>query len=750
MPSVGFPPHKPHPTSSVGAVSSPTTTSVPGPVTASNALPPVPRHRAPLPNSDKRTPADIHKEIFGGPPTTLSPAEMDTVIQETLDAEETLPAQAQIKEAIGKTMYPTKFALTHPAAPMLQDWGRRGCPVNCGANWSTTQILHALKRGPHISATSTDAIQALQNETLEKIENGYARLVRWGDIKNDIPPQLKISPVAMVPHKSRKFRTILDLSFALRIPKGVIPSVNETTTKQAPAESMVQLGECIKRIVATMAKNYNPQAPFAFSKIDIKDGFWRLMVSNADAWNFCYVMPSLTPVTTLDDIQIVVPNSLQMGWCESPPFFCAVTETARDIIMDLLSQATTLPDHPFQPIMLERLDALHRFQATSYTVTLLEVFVDDFCAITNNLHPQHLTNFSKAILHGIHSVFPPPSVSKHQGEDPISHKKLLAGDGTWEHTKEILGWVLDGINYTIQLSPSKCQKICALIKTLLRKNSCPLLDFQKVTGNIQHASFAIPGGKGLFAPLWKALISTLSKIHLTPVIKSTLRDWRTLLQHLAQHPTPVQLLVPQLPNYIQYTDACHLGCGGVIGPGTLPLPHLVWQYKWPNDIRQRLHHKKLSINDLELAGLVLGWLILELSVEDLHFKHVGSFCDNTSSVSWCHKGYSSKSIPAARLLRFLSLRQRARKTSSIIPVHIPGKNNTMADICSRAFRSGAYFAAESNLLAYFNSHFPLPQNMSWIERTIPAKLTWRVISCLHGKTLPMASLTRLSKRGKNI
>ena len=134
MPPVGFPPHKPHPTSSVGAVSSPTTTSVPGPVTASKAPPPVPRPRTPLPNSDKRTPADIHKEIFGVPPTTLSPAEMDTVIQETLDAEETLPAQAQIKEAIGKTMYPTNFALTHPAAPMLQDWGRRGCPVNCGAN----------------------------------------------------------------------------------------------------------------------------------------------------------------------------------------------------------------------------------------------------------------------------------------------------------------------------------------------------------------------------------------------------------------------------------------------------------------------------------------------------------------------------------------------------------------------------------------------------------------------------------------
>jgi hypothetical protein len=28
---------------------------------------------------------------------------------------------------------------------------------------------------------------------------------------------------------------------------------------------------------------------------------------------------------------LVVPTSLQMGWVESPPYFCAATETSRDI-----------------------------------------------------------------------------------------------------------------------------------------------------------------------------------------------------------------------------------------------------------------------------------------------------------------------------------------------------------------------------------------------------------------------------------
>ena len=50
-----------------------------------------------------------------------------------------------------------------------------------------------------------------------------------------------------------------------------------------------------------------------------------MAVSDEDAWNFCYVLPSLNPVDSIHDIKIVVPNSLQMSWCESLPFFCSTT-----------------------------------------------------------------------------------------------------------------------------------------------------------------------------------------------------------------------------------------------------------------------------------------------------------------------------------------------------------------------------------------------------------------------------------------
>ena len=708
----------------------------------------VPPSHTPLPQN-KRAVTKNPKKLAPFPTSllALSPDKLELSIHSKFNDEDNIPAPA--KEAIGKTMYPRAFALSHSTAHMLSEWGRHGCPADCGKPWSRDQIMAALRRGPHQSAASPEASVFLHDEVNEKVKSGYARVVKWGAIKNNIPPNLKISPVALVPHKSRQWRTILDLSFSLRYKGGIIPSVNSSTVKQAPAEAMVQLGQCFQRILYTMATNYNPQQPFAFAKLDIKDGFWRMRVSEKDAWNFCYVLPPRSPTQSLDEREIVVPASLQMGWCESPPYFCAATETARDVIDNLLASDLTLPDHRFLETMLENSDSLPRLQASAFTVNLLEVFVDDFCAITNDLSKEHLTRFSKALIHGIHSVFPPPELSKHPGEDPISQKKLEAGDGTWATTKELLGWLVDGVNYTVHLSPDRCAKITKLITRIAHKPRCPLQKFQQVAGKLQHASFAIPGGKGLFSPIYRALQGTPPVITITPLLKSALLDWRTIIHQFAASPSPIRLLIPQPPHFLQYTDACFLGCGGITSPGLAPLPHVVWQFAWPPDIR-KLIESSLSINDLELAGIVMGWLVLEALQKDLQFKHVGMFSDNSASVAWTNKGCSTSSLPAARLLRFLSLRQRTRQTSSLISMHIEGANNAMADVSSRAFKNGAYFAAHANLVDYFNTNFPLPQRKSWIEYKVPKKLSWRVISCLRGEQLPMESLTRLPKLGTSI
>ena len=339
--------------------------------------------------------------------------------------------------------------MLHRAAKLIDAYSKDGCPADYGADWTREQIEAAIGRGPHPLAKNPDAQEVLFTETDDKVEIGYAKVVRYCDIKHKLLKKSKILPVAMIPHKSRLFRTILDLFFRLRHFGKLTESINLATVKQALAESMIQLGQCVQRLIALLADNFDPDQPFLFSKLDIKDGFWRMAINDNKAWSFCYDLPSNDPNIDIDDIKIVVPNCLQMGWCESPPFFCA--ETARDVIESLL-QEVTLPVHPFEDKMLDkaRETVWQRLSAAVLYVNLVEVFVDDFIGATNNSTMKHLEHFSWAMLFGVHSIFPLSAVSGHHGQDPVLQKKLAQGKGLWETTKEILGWLVNGAKFTVQ------------------------------------------------------------------------------------------------------------------------------------------------------------------------------------------------------------------------------------------------------------------------------------------------------------
>ena len=61
---------------------------------------------------------------------------------------------------------------------------------------------------------------------------------------------------------------------------------------------------------------------FLFSKLDIKNGFWRVKVDENDAYHFYYVLPPEdgTEIIDINKVRIVIPGSLQTGWTDSPPF----------------------------------------------------------------------------------------------------------------------------------------------------------------------------------------------------------------------------------------------------------------------------------------------------------------------------------------------------------------------------------------------------------------------------------------------
>ena len=94
-------------------------------------------------------------------------------------------------------------------------------------------------------------------------------------------------------------------------------------------------------------------------------------------------------------MELVVPRSLQMGWCESPPFFCTASETARDIIEELFASTTYLPQHPLEHHALPKEAEV---LVTHGDCTLIEVYVDDFIAATNCSCPKHLLHLSSTLL----------------------------------------------------------------------------------------------------------------------------------------------------------------------------------------------------------------------------------------------------------------------------------------------------------------------------------------------------------------
>ena len=573
-----------------------------------------------------------------------------------------IPPSIPVQEDIGKygLMWPRGLAKSHPAAAMLDEFSTLGCPVDTGNNWTEEQIAAAIKRGPHISAKDPEAAQYLHAETMEKIKGGYLTKTTWGEIKHNHPPNLKISPVALIPHKSRSYRCILDLSFQLKINNKKISSVNLGTLLRAPQKSMAHLGMVIRRLIYILADNYNVHQPFVFSKCDIKDGFWRMIVNRLDAWNFAYVLPPTKKVQHLDDTEIVIPHALQMGWAESPPFFCAATETGRDVINQLYTTYNNIPQHYLEHNLLTEMQGQQQPSNISNTATAIEVYVDDFISCTNNTTQAHLKHLARAMLHGIHSVFPPPSVTGHSGEDPIAMKKLLELEGMFQHKKEVLGWEFDGKYFTISLPKKKEDKILAMISNILKHRYATHKELEKLQGKLVHASLGIPGGKGLLSPLYSAVAKSTSTIKMAGSLKQCIKDWRILIKEIARRPTSVLELVPREPNYIGYVDSSKTAVGGVWVNGNKKLDnYIVWRLQWPQEIQEKFSSKEagtISINDLEMAGTLLAWLVLEnILPSPLELAHVGIFCDNTSTVQWHNKKSTTTSTIAGHLLRALAL-----------------------------------------------------------------------------------------------
>jgi len=132
---------------------------------------------------------------------------------------------------------------------------------------------------------------------------------------------------------------------------------------------------------------------------------------------------------------------------------------------------------------------------------LLEVYVDDFIGMIQGPSKNNLLHFTQAILHDIHKIFPPPTDATRPEDEPIALKKLQQGDGLWSTSKEILGWLFDGLTHCIALPASKVTKLCQDLWAVSRCHHIHVKKLQQLQGKLIHALLGIPNGKTLLSPL---------------------------------------------------------------------------------------------------------------------------------------------------------------------------------------------------------------------------------------------------------
>ena len=109
------------------------------------------------------------------------------------------------------------------------------------------------------------------------------------------------------------------------------------------------------------------------------------------------------------------------------------------------------------------------------------------------------------------------------------------------------------------------------------------------------------------------------------------------------------------------------------------------------------------------------------------------FSDNQPTVSWVERFAARGSLVADQLLRVLALRMRRCRVLSLTTMHAAGSRNRMTDIPSCSFGSEPkwHCASDQQLLALFDSMFPLPNKNCWTAFQISSDICMRLTSVLR-------------------
>ena len=90
-------------------------------------------------------------------------------------------------------MIPQKQAMAHVSADLIISYAKEDCPKDCGSECTKEYIESAILKGPHALYHVPTALQTLLKETYKKVQNRYAKVIRYGDIMHALPSKKKVS-----------------------------------------------------------------------------------------------------------------------------------------------------------------------------------------------------------------------------------------------------------------------------------------------------------------------------------------------------------------------------------------------------------------------------------------------------------------------------------------------------------------------------------------------------------------------------
>jgi hypothetical protein len=564
-------------------------------------------------------------------------------------------------------------------APYLKRLTCCGVPApSTAAPWTFHQKDEAYHRGPHPSAATHYAAFLLE-DMYDYVHRGYWIVLPYEAVRH--LPHLKLAPSGVVPQRERRPWPIKDYSYN---------HVNQAALPVAPTQSM-QFGWAFQRLLQRLAYCNPAYDPPFMAKLDLSDGYYRVPQTPQAALELVVLLP---PDGTGDPI-IGIPLSLPMGWSQSPPYFCAFTETCADLA-NAPPPPSPLPHPLYAATQCASTTVVEQFHPSAVLMThqpypseplrCVNVYIDDFMAVAQR--PQQAPVMHR-LLHCIDQVFRDDESSPRR--QIISQSKLDKGDATWSTARRILGWDLDTATMTIRLPDHRLSRLKAAIQDLLPKRRTSRRKWFQFLGELRSMALAFHGARYLFSIFQHVLVDQHGpRIKLTPLVKQALLDWAELADTVHAYPVPITALVPGPPHYVMSVDASKAGMGGFWYPTSLTPDSqpCIWHAPFPSMVRDRLvtasnPQGDITNSDLELTAIVTGSTTLAANVDTPHLR-ITCATDNTPAHAWALKGSTSSTNPPAFLLRSLAQQCRAHQFT-LFPRFTPGNTNSLADCCSRSF-----------------------------------------------------------------